>query len=157
MCYRYAHSVDFADFCRGARTLLILCRGAEEPNPALDVRYFASLPPPSHFAYALRDHSFFSPQMSRSGPLGLDRRGDSTSTDPLALYDVPSGLLELYDKIGVGGTLSCDHQLDEGDGYTTNGAGKDGTHYCGDASSSPSYVYWCATAVEGATTCSELT
>ncbi|KAI5478040.1 beta dna polymerase [Pseudohyphozyma bogoriensis] len=73
----------------------------------------------------------------------MNKRASSTSTDPSALLDPPAALASLATSI-KGGISSCSgsHQLDtRSEGYSANGSGKDGTHYCGD-SESPSYIYW---------------
>lgn len=65
------------------------------------------------------------------------RRADSL------LYDLPASLQDLYDSVLPKGTYDCEHQLDTApDGYKTNGAGKDGTHVCGDDGKKPTIAYW---------------
>ncbi|GJN94318.1 hypothetical protein Rhopal_007392-T1 [Rhodotorula paludigena] len=73
--------------------------------------------------------------------------GDSISVNPAALFDLPPELSAFVDEVGTGGTFSCDKGggivLDTRDGgYKENGAGKDGTHYCGNKAEQPTYVWW---------------
>lgn len=72
------------------------------------------------------------------------RNGEST--DPSALFDVPSGLSKFYSALGVKGSLECTGGVaidDRAQGYQTNGQGKDGTHYCAPAKDDkPQYVWW---------------
>ncbi|GAA5865629.1 hypothetical protein JCM8547_007668 [Rhodosporidiobolus lusitaniae] len=90
------------------------------------------------------------PRLRPPSPLHLSPRADddSTSTNPSALFDVPSSLLTFYEQIGTSGSLDCSVVdggvgLDTRDGgYETNGSGEDGTRYCGDKEEGPSYVWW---------------
>ncbi|GAA5931938.1 hypothetical protein JCM10213_005897 [Rhodosporidiobolus nylandii] len=80
--------------------------------------------------------------MNRSSP--LSRRSSASSTNPSALFDVPSPLREFHDQVGTSGSLDCGDgvALDTREGgYKTNGQGKDGTRYCGDKEM-PSYMWW---------------
>ncbi|GAA5850453.1 hypothetical protein JCM3766R1_006566 [Sporobolomyces carnicolor] len=72
------------------------------------------------------------------------RNGEST--DPSALFDVPSGLSKFYSTLGVKGSLECTGGVaidDRAQGYQTNGQGKVGTHYCAPAKDDKlQYVWW---------------
>ncbi|GAA6034744.1 hypothetical protein JCM8097_001148 [Rhodosporidiobolus ruineniae] len=73
------------------------------------------------------------------------RRADSDSTNPDALFDVPSGLASFYSSVGTSGSLDCGDGVGldtRSGGYKTNGQGKDGTRYCGDKADSPTYIWW---------------
>ncbi|GAA6059551.1 hypothetical protein JCM10212_000607 [Sporobolomyces blumeae] len=81
----------------------------------------------------------------RLSPRADSTSSSSTSTNPDALFDVPAGLLSLYESVGSQGSLTCPSGAavdDRSGGYKTNGKGKDGTRYCADAQDSPSFVYW---------------
>ncbi|GAA5958544.1 hypothetical protein JCM3765_006669, partial [Sporobolomyces pararoseus] len=67
------------------------------------------------------------------------------STDPDALFDVPSELADFYSTLGTSGSLECTGGVvidDRSEGYKTNGQGKDGTHYCSKEKEHAKFVWW---------------
>ncbi|GAA5904219.1 hypothetical protein JCM8208_006805 [Rhodotorula glutinis] len=84
----------------------------------------------------------------RSDPARRDDDSSSTaSTNPSALFDLPTALSSFTAKLGTSGSHSCDAgggvAVDSrSGGYKTNGSGKDGTRYCADSEDEPSFVWW---------------